>query len=129
MKKRLSKREGLMLYWCEGDKYTSKGSYKIAVINSDPKMLKLFIDWLSKYYFISSKDIKLRLHLWCNSNERLAKLHWSKSLSMPITSFTKSWIKKISGKNQKYEYGLCRASIDSKKIFNKIIKGIESEFK
>ncbi len=69
----LTKREGLMLYWCEGDKYTSKNKYKIAVTSTESRMILLFVEWLNKYYSVNRSKIKLRLHLWNIDIEQEAK--------------------------------------------------------
>ncbi len=45
-----------------------------------------------------------------------------------MVNFTKSWIKNTSGRNKKHIFGLCRASMDSKEIFQKIMSDIEKEF-
>ncbi|MFB0544233.1 MAG: hypothetical protein ACETVN_00845 [Asgard group archaeon] len=44
----ISKREGLMLYWCEGDKFAENRTYKVAVTITDATLLKLFVDWLEQ---------------------------------------------------------------------------------
>lgn len=124
----LSKREGLMLYWCEGDKYTSKNKYKIAVTSTESRMVLLFVEWLNENYDVNRSKIKLRLHLWNTDIEQESKEFWSKELDIPIENFTKSWIKNTSGKNKKHKFGLCRASIDSKEIFLSIMSDIEIEF-
>ena len=41
----ISKREGLILYWCEGDKST-KRIYKVAVTSTNANILRLYVDWL-----------------------------------------------------------------------------------
>ena len=124
----LSKREGLMLYWCEGDKYTSENKYKIAVTSTDIKMMQLFVDWLEKHYDINRCTIRLRLHIWETEQENRAKIQWSNKLGIPLENFTKSWIKKKGSGKRKHEFGLCRASIDSKEVFQEIMKDINQEF-
>ncbi|MDD5053897.1 MAG: hypothetical protein PHG04_00775 [Candidatus Nanoarchaeia archaeon] len=120
----VSKEVGLMLYWCEGDK-TTKGTWRVAITTSEPKMLKYFIDWLMKYYGVLKEKIKLRLHLWEGSDENQAKNQWSKKTG--VKNFTKTWFKP-KGKNMKFPYGICRASINSKRILNKILEEINKTF-
>lgn len=124
----LSKREGLMLYWCEGDKYTSTNKYKVAVTSTDISMVRLFVDWLEKYYNIDRCKIRLRLHLWDATQEKRTKTQWANKLGITIENFTKSWIKKRGSGKRIHEFGLCRASIDSKDIFQEIMNGIKQEF-
>ena len=123
----LSKREGLILYWCEGDKST-KGIYKVAVTSTNSNILRLFIDWLIRYYAVERELIKLRLHIWEELNEYEAKSYWSKKLCIPIRNFTKSYIKPKGGRKKIHIYGVCRASIQSKVIHSKIMQEIKEEF-
>jgi asparagine synthetase B (glutamine-hydrolysing) len=122
--KMITYREGLILYWCEGDKYTSKNKYKVAVTSTDPRLLKLFIEWLEKYYKISKEKVKLRLHIWTETDEKIAKAYWSNELNMSTKNFTKSWIKRKGGRKKIHPYGICRVSMDSKKVFLKIMSDI-----
>ncbi len=113
-----------MLYWCEGDK-TTKGTWKVALTTSEPKMLNYFIDWIIKFYEVPKEKIILRLHLWENSNEKEAKKFWSNEVG--IKKFQKTWFKPI-GKNQKFPMGICRASVNGKELLNKILKDINKVF-
>ena len=117
-----------MLYWCEGDKYSTKSRCKVGVTCADARLLELFVDWLVHYYNINKNAVKLRLHIWNGTNENEAKEYWSNMLGIPLQNFTKSWIKPKSGKHRRYPYGICRASIDSKKIFLQILSEIRDEF-
>jgi len=95
---------------------------------ADARLLELFVDWLVHYYNINKNAVKLRLHIWNGTNENEAKEYWSNMLGIPLQNFTKSWIKPKSGKHRRYPYGICRASIDSKKIFLQILSEIRDEF-
>ena len=120
-------REGLMLYWCEGDK-PSGNSHSVAVTSGDFLIIKLFLGWIEKYFEVSRSRLRLRLHLWPDSNEMKAKEYWSKNLDMPLESFTKSYIKPKSGVKRRYEHGICRLGFYSKKILTDILNEIEKEF-
>ncbi len=124
---KISKREGLILYWCEGDKSTNR-IYKVAVTSTNSNILKLFIDWLIEYYPVERNKIKLRLHIWEELDEVAAKKYWSEQLKIPIKNFTKSYIKPKGGRKRIHIHGVCRASIQSKEIHTKILQEIENEF-
>jgi len=124
----LTHREGLIMYWCEGDKSEESRTYRVALTSSEVTMLKLFIRWLQHYYGVKEEQIKLRLHLWSNINEKLAKEFWSTNLGMPIQNFTKSWIKPKGKGKRVHPYGICRASISSKKLLEEILSEINNEF-
>ena len=125
----LTYREGLVMYWCEGDKSEESRTYRVALTSSDATMLKLFVDWLERYHNVKRDQIKLRLHMWANINELLAKKFWSVSLNIPAKNFTKSWIKSKGKGKRIHPYGICRASVSSKKLLHKILESIENEFK
>lgn len=117
-----------MLYWCEGDKATSASSFKIGVTSTDSRMLKLFRDWLIKYYPIKKTDLALRLHLWETIDEDSAKLYWSKELDIPLSQFTKTFVKQKGSRKKVHKYGLCRVSVTRKSVLEKILKDINNEF-
>jgi len=124
----LSHREGLVMYWCEGDKSEESRTYRVALTSSDVTMLRLFIIWLEHYYGVKRDQIKLRLHLWSNINEKLAKEFWSTNLGLPLQTFTKSWIKPKGKGKRIHPYGICRASVSSKELLHKILADIDKEF-
>ena len=116
-----------MLYWAEGDKTKN---YFIALTNTNNKVLIYFVFWLRKYFDIEELRLRCRLYLWENINEESAKSFWSKNLNIPISQFTKSYISKSKPKirKQRHNFGVCRVSYGSKKIFQDIINGIEKSF-
>jgi hypothetical protein len=124
---RLTKREGLILYWCEGDK-TTKGTYKVALTSTNVIILRLFVDWLTEYYYVNRESIKLRLHLWESLDENVAKKVWAKNLNIPIENFTKTYIKPKGGRKKIHIHGVCRASIQLKIIQLKILGAIKDNF-
>jgi hypothetical protein len=123
----LSKREGLMLYWCEGDKTIE--ACMASVTCAEPPMLCYFIDWLINYYDADRSRIRLRLHLWEGSDEKEAVQFWSDSLKIPKQAFHRTWFKTKSGSRKKYPFGICRAAYYSKPILLQILEDIEKEFK
>jgi len=109
-----TKKEGLILYWCEG----SKALDVSAVSNTNPEILKRFIEWITKHYGIKKEKLKMQLYLWDSINENKSKEFWSKELGLSNKSFYKTYIKKKEGnyRKHKYLYGVCRVSFCNKKI-------------
>jgi hypothetical protein len=124
---KLNKELGLMLYWGEGDK---TGNYFVALTNTDPNVLSYYVIWLRKYFIIDERKLKGRLYIWKDLDENNAKNYWSKKLKIPISQFTKSYISKSVPKIRKrrHEYGVCRVSYGSKKMFSEIRDGIKESF-
>jgi len=121
----LSRREGLVLYWCEGDKTKAN---MVSITCAEPSMLRFFIAWLRQYYGADPRKIKLRLHLWKGSSEEEAIQFWSSSLDVPKQNFHRTWFKIRSGNKKKYPFGICRAAYFSKHILLQILDEIEREF-
>lgn len=118
------------MYWCEGDRSQESRTYRVALTSCDPKMLTLFVEWLIQYYGVEKGQMKVRLHLWPNSEEKAAKEFWAEKLEIPLQNFTKSWTKpRGSGLGKRIHlYGICRVSISSKELLHKIISDINREF-
>jgi len=116
------------MYWCEGDRSEQSHTYRVALTSCEAAMLKLFVEWLETWYDVKRGNLKIRLHLWPNINEEVAKKYWSASLNVPVENFTKSWIKP-KGKGKRFHpYGVCRVSISSKALLHKILSEINEEF-
>jgi hypothetical protein len=75
------------MYWCEGDRSEKSRTYRAALTSSDPRILKLFVEWLEQYYGTKKAQMKVRLHLWPDVDEKLAKDFWSTSLGVPLQNF------------------------------------------
>jgi len=123
----LSKREGLMLYWCEGDKTLE--ACMVSLTCAEPSMLCYFVEWLVNYYDADRRRIRLRLHLWEGADEEEAVQFWSDALKIPKQAFHKTWFKTRSGSRKRYPFGICRAAYYSKPILVEILDNIEREFK
>jgi len=123
----LTKELGAMLYWAEGDKTKY---YFIALTNTDDNILIYFLKWLRKYYKIDENRLRGRLYIWNNIDEKKAKEFWSKKLNIPTEQFTKSYISKSIPKIRKnrHEFGVCRISYGSVKIFKDIQETIQKKF-
>ena len=81
---------GLFLYWGEG---TKAAPYTVAMSNSDPDVLRFFIDWL---LLLKVKKDKLRvvLHLYKDMDLKVETRFWSTYLKVPKFQFRKPYIKK-----------------------------------
>lgn len=124
----ITKREGLILYLCEGDKFEGQRLHMVAVTSTEPIVLKLFISWLRIFYNIKIEKLKARIHLWPSSDEEQCKNFWSKELGISAFQFTKSYFKNKNGKNQKFPHGVCRIGFYNKKIFQTNHRRIKESF-
>lgn len=126
----LTFREGLMMYWCEGDKSEESRTYRVGLTSTDPAILKLFVEWLERYYGVERTQMKGRLHIWPLTDEKEAKEFWCERLGLSFKNFTKSWIKPRGQGSRKavHEYGVCRVSVSSKELLHKILGDLNKEF-
>lgn len=74
---------GLFLYWGEGAKTTP---YVTSLSNTNPKIIKFFLFWLTSILHVPKEKISIRLHLYKDMN-RLKEIHfWSKLVDPPFIS-------------------------------------------
>lgn len=95
---------GIMLYWAEGD---SNLKNTTRLTNTDPRMIKIFCDFLVNICNISKKDIRVHLTLYPDLSEKKCKLFWSKKISLPVSQFNKTQF--IYGKHptKRLSHGIC----------------------
>ena len=117
---------GVVLYWSEG----SKGGQRqesVDFVNSDPAMMKVFINFLRNICGINEK--KLRVLLYCYANQDINHLltFWSKLTNIPKSQFSKPYVRKDfkEDKKDKMKYGLIHIRYHDKKLFLLIKDWIE----
>ena len=81
-----------VLFWCEGSK---RGSLKSGVIftNSDPELIRFFIQMLEKGFSIDRKKFHLLLHLHDYHNDEKQKRYWAGVTGLPLAQFNRSYRK------------------------------------
>lgn len=127
---RLSKRElllaGLFLYWGEGGKVSK---YMTTFSNTDPKMIKFFLNWITRCFGIDRDKITVLLHLYSDMNIEKYKNFWSKELNLKIEQFKKPYIKNSTLANISYKNGFgkgtCNIRIYSRDINEYIMQSIK----
>ncbi len=126
---KLSDREmllcGLFLYWAEGLKTKNAA---IGLTNTNPKMLQFFIEWL-KYFEVPKDKLKVSLHLYSDMNIKKQEKYWSQQLSVPLSQFRKSYIKKTTLDSITYKNGFgqgtCSVIVDGARLCEKVLMGIK----
>ena len=110
---------GLMLYWAEGYK---AGTTTVDFANSDPDMIKTFLNMLRLIYRISEN--KLRIFLYCYSNQNPDKLiqTWSELLDIPPDQFTKPFVRSDyrAKKSDKMSLGLVHVRYSDTRLLAEI---------
>ena len=124
LKKKLSPKEeglklsGTMLYWAEG----VKGGNSVKFVNSDPAMVKLFLNFLREVCGISEGRLKLLIHMYPDHNEGFLKKFWSEVTGVHENNFYRSYVhegKKGTYKNKSL-YGTLAVNYSDKKLLTQI---------
>ena len=114
-KKKELKIAGAILYWAEG--YKTEKSSGIDFTNSDPEMIKVFMNFLRNIYELD--ESRFRILLYCYSDQNVEKLikFWSKITHIPIGQFTKPYIRNDFNKSgRRMEYGMVHIRYMDKKL-------------
>ncbi len=100
---------GLMLYLGEGSK---KDYYTIALANTDPDIIKFFVEWLNEFLDISKDKMKMGLHLYENMDVEKEKEFWKNKLGFKEGQVYKPWISKFKkgsfSYREPFRHGTCK---------------------
>lgn len=77
---------GLGLYIGEG----SKTAEITRFVNSDPAAVSLMVRWFTEALSLPKKNLRVRIHLYPDCDERRSLQYWSKITTIPISQFQKS---------------------------------------
>ncbi|MDP2641207.1 MAG: hypothetical protein Q8P39_01550 [Candidatus Yanofskybacteria bacterium] len=99
---------GSMLYWAEGAKEKPWRSAQVKLNNTDPRMLTLFLLWLTEICKVPMKDIRFEIYLHENSVNNVAKVqqYWSRSLNIPKRALSKVYFKNNEIKTHRHNTGM-----------------------
>jgi hypothetical protein len=117
-----------MLYWGEGSKYSDS----LIFTNTNIKMIKLYLNFLSTHFGIKENDIRISINCY-TTNRSLEEIenYWQKKLNFNKNAFNKTIVNKlpISSKGkykQKDSYGTIKIYVKKgSKILWEIIGAIE----
>ncbi|MBI3319058.1 MAG: helix-turn-helix domain-containing protein [Candidatus Omnitrophica bacterium] len=75
---------GTALYWAEGSKQntSTRISEQVVFSNTDPRMLRLFVDFLNRCYAIQPDDLRFRIYLHETADAETARQYWFSRLGM-----------------------------------------------
>lgn len=104
---------GLAIYIGEG----TKTGNVTRIVNSDPKIIRFAIKWLKTSFGVGLNQLKIRLHLYPDSNEIECIDYWSKFVGVPKNQFSHSIFDSRTNKkksnNGKLPYGTAHMSVKS----------------
>lgn len=83
-----------LLFWGEGNKTGSR----VGFINSDPQMISTFMSLLRRSFPLDESKFRALVHIHEYHNENEIKKYWSVITKIPISQFTKSYLKPHTSK-------------------------------
>lgn len=107
---------GLGLYWGEGTK-ASKNAIRLG--NTDPLLIKAFLEFLVRFFNVDRKDVQYGLQIFTDIDPERAVAFWQKTLSIGRRQFYKPTITKsgsIGTYRKKSEYGVLTLYYHNKKL-------------
>ncbi|EKD71892.1 MAG: hypothetical protein ACD_46C00073G0004 [uncultured bacterium] len=88
------------LYWGEGEKNRNA----VVFVNSDPIMIGSFLNLLRGSFILDEKKFRCLVHVHEYHNDKEIKSYWSEITNIPLTQFSKSYLKPHTGKNFRVGY-------------------------
>lgn len=117
---------GIGLYWGEG---TKRNKYSVRLGNTDPKLIKKFIEFLETFYKIDTKKLKVGLQIFSDMQSSEVKKFWQKELNISSRQFQKIIVTATRGvgtyKN-KIQHGVLTVYFNNKKLRDILCGAIEN---
>lgn len=107
------------LYLGEG---TKKGIHNVAMVNSDPRVLRIFINFLERFCGIARKELHAGLNIFSDCDVEAAIQWWALSLGLEVKQFYVPTVREAkSDYSKKSEYGTLSLTFSNIKLLE-IIK-------
>jgi hypothetical protein len=117
-----------MLNWAEG----SKSRNAVQFVNSDPAMVRYFVEFLRVEYDVVDEAFRLDCNLFADHVERKREIEefWLRALDLPASCLRKSTVNVYSKYSQKKRqnrlpYGTVRLCVHSTRIVQSIYGAIQ----
>ena len=118
---------GIGLYWGEGTK-SNKSSVRLG--NTDPRLIKKFIEFLTEIYRIDTGKLHFGLQIFSDMSPRTALNFWQRHLKARPDQFQKIIVTKarsIGTYRQKTKHGVLTIYFNNKKLRDIICKEVENQ--
>ena len=117
-----------MLYWAEGSKWRNAAQF----VNSEPAMVRFFVEFLRTELHVADSDIRLDCNLFADDAERQNEIEqfWLGTLGLPRSCLRKStvnvYLKHSQKKRQnRLPYGTVRVVVHSTAVVQSIYGAIQ----
>lgn len=133
-----SKREiiGIILWWAEGTKsrrdirWKSAVSYPIEITNTNPVIIKIFIDFLKYDLRVAKQKLRVQIQIHEGDDKVALEKYWRKVTGVPGEQFNKT-IVRPAGRKVGKSMGTCKVRFADKAIYkllelrlNKALEGV-----
>ena len=109
---------GVALYWGEGDH--GRGGSIVRLVNTDPRMIRLFSKFLKKICHVPTNKIHPAIFLYPDLNENICKIYWSRASSIPQLQFQKTQFIQGRHPTKRTQYGMCALCVYSQGLKEKL---------
>ena len=113
---------GLGLYWGEG---TKANLDSVRLGNTDPELIKKFIEFLTVFLNIKKSNLKFGLQIFSDIKTEIALNFWANKLKINKSQFYKTIITKsgsIGSYRKKSEFGVLTVMYHNKKLRDLLVK-------
>lgn len=93
-----------IVYWCEGAKDFHR---EPAFINSDPKLVSLFLRLFRSSYPVDERKFRVVMHLHEYHDTLKQRAFWSRITGIPVRQFLKPYLKPHTGSRIREDYQGC----------------------
>lgn len=117
---------GVGLYWGEGTK-ANKGSVRLG--NSDPALIKKFVEFLTKLYRIDEKRLRFGLQIFGDMETKQALKFWMRFLRVSRRQFLPTVVvtphRGVGNYRKKTKYGVVTIYFNNRKLRDILCNAIE----
>jgi hypothetical protein len=113
---------GITMYWGEGD---SKLGNPLRLSNTDPRMIRLYVQFLRGILGVPKHKIRLALILYPDLNDTTCRKFWSITTSLPLACFLKTQYIRGHHPTKRLEHGICVVVVNSRQLKEKVCVWID----
>lgn len=113
---------GLMLYWGEGD---SKIKNPFRLSNTDPRMMALYVKFLTKSLNIPKENLRPTIILYPDLSEKKCMNFWATTIGIPESQFYKTQFIKGKHPTKRLSNGICMITCGNRQIKEKMLVWID----
>lgn len=119
---------GCMLFWAEG----SRSRNSVYFTNSDPAMVRFFLDFLVSQVGVDRQAVRVDLNLFADHLDEQTRIerYWLDTLALPSTSLRASTVNVYSRHSDRKRlnrlpFGTCRLSVHSTQVVQHLYGAIQ----